>query len=157
MSRTPPSRRADFAAFRSLTTRWKDNDAYGHINNASYYSFIDTAITLWQIEAGMDISGPGGLRFVAAASGCTYFEEARFPDVLHLGMRVSRIGSSSGRYEVGVFRNDDDRACTEGFFVHVCVDEAMRPLPIPDPARAAFESLLHPSGGAGSPDPAGPV
>lgn len=142
MTRTPPLTRAAFRHFETIPTRWKDNDAYGHVNNATYLSFFDTAITLWQLGQGMDVTGAGGLRFLAAANGCTYHAEARFPDLLHAGLRVVHLGRSSVRYEIGIFRNDEDSAATEGFFVHVCVDPKSRPQPIPGRERAMFETLL---------------
>ncbi|EPX85977.1 acyl-CoA thioesterase [Salipiger mucosus] len=141
MTRTPPPARDAFVTFCTIPTRWKDNDNYGHINNAEYLSFLDTAISLWQLEHGMDIAAPTSNRYLAADTGCTYFAEARFPDVLHLGLRIGHLGTSSVRYELGVFRNEDPTACAMGHFVHVCVDADSRPVPIPDEDRALFETL----------------
>ncbi|WP_353474976.1 acyl-CoA thioesterase [Salipiger sp. H15] len=142
MSRPPPSRRGAYCAFYPIATRWKDMDAYGHLNNAAYLSFLDTAVTLWQLDAGMEIDHPGGLRFLAAQNGCTYHAEARFPDLLHAGVRCGHLGNSSARFEVGFFRNDDDIACAEGFILHVAVNAETRPERIPDRYRPAIEAIL---------------
>ncbi|MBE9637403.1 acyl-CoA thioesterase [Salipiger mangrovisoli] len=142
MSRKPPGTRADYCAFYPIATRWKDMDAYGHLNNAAYLSFLDTAVTLWQLDAGMEIERPGGLRFLAAQNGCTYHAEARFPDLLHAGVRCGHLGNSSARFEVGFFRNDDQTACAEGFILHVAVNPQTRPERIPDRFRPAIEEIL---------------
>ena len=142
MSRQPPGIRAAYCAFFPIATRWKDMDAYGHLNNAAYLSYLDTAVTLWQLGVGMEIYRPGGLRFLAAQNGCTYHAEARFPDVLHAGVRCGHLGRSSARFEVGFFRNDDDLACAEGFIVHVSVDGNTRPEPIPDRFRPVIEAIM---------------
>ncbi|EEX16432.1 thioesterase superfamily protein [Citreicella sp. SE45] len=142
MTRRPPQPRSAYHAFREIQTRWKDNDTYGHINNVTYLSYFDTVVSLWQIEQGMEIAQEGGLRFLVVESGATYHAEARFPDVLHAGIRVGRLGTSSVRFEIGIFRNDEDIACVEGFFVHVAVDPDTRPTPIPDTARARLEGIM---------------
>ncbi|MBX3477077.1 MAG: acyl-CoA thioesterase [Brevundimonas sp.] len=140
--RQPPGRRADYARFVTLTTRWADNDAYGHVNNVAYYAFIDTAVNQLLIEAGLlDVTG-GAVIGVAVESGCRYHASAAYPDMIRAGVRVGRVGSSSIRYEVGMFRNDEDAACAEGFFVHVMVArETMRPVAIPEGLRAFVEGL----------------
>ncbi|MBN8529112.1 MAG: acyl-CoA thioesterase [Caulobacterales bacterium] len=147
MSEKPPrakvrGRRADYARFVALTTRWADNDAYGHVNNVVYYAFIDTAVNQLLIESGLlDVTG-GAVIGVAVESGCRYHASAAYPDVIHAGVRAGRIGASSIRYEVGLFRNDEDQACAEGFFVHVMVArETMRPVAIPDRLRTFAEGL----------------
>ncbi len=142
MSRPAPARRADYAAYFAIPTRWEDNDAYGHLNNAAYHSFIDTAVTLWQLDRGIDIEGEGALRSLVVENGCTYHAEARFPDLLHAGLRCGHLGRSSARFEVGLFRNDGESACAEGFVVHVAADAENRPVPIPPDYRAALETIL---------------
>ncbi|EIE49506.1 hypothetical protein AL036_01125 [Salipiger aestuarii] len=142
MSRRPPSPRSAYARFYPIQTRWKDNDAYGHINNVTYLSYFDTAVSLWQIEQGMEIAQEGGLRFLVVESGCTYHAEARFPDPLQAGIRVGRLGSSSVRFEIGIFRGDESTACVEGFFIHVLVNPQTRPIPIPQDARARLTALI---------------
>ena len=140
--RQPRGTRADYARFVTLTTRWADNDAYGHVNNVAYYAFIDTAVNQLLIEAGLlDVTGSEVIG-VAVESGCRYHASAEYPDVIHCGLRVGRVGSSSIRYEVGMFRNDEDQACAEGFFIHVMVArETMRPVGIPAGLRAFVERL----------------
>lgn len=136
-------RRGDYVQFVPLTTRWADNDVYGHINNVAYYAFIDTAVNQLLIGQGLlDVTGSPVIG-VAAESGCRYHASAAYPDVIHAGVRVGRLGSSSIRYEVGLFRNDEDEATAEGFFVHVMVDrQTMRPVPIPQPLRDWLEGLV---------------
>ena len=135
-------RRGDYGRFVRLTTRWADNDAYGHVNNVAYYAFIDTAVNQLLIEAGLlDVAGSEVIG-VAAESGCRFHASAAYPDVIHAGVRVGRLGSSSIRYEVGLFRNDEDEATAEGFFVHVMVARAtMRPVAIPGRLRLFLEGL----------------
>ena len=138
-------RRGDYGRFVRLTTRWADNDAYGHVNNVAYYAFIDTAVNQLLIEAGLlDVTGSEVIG-VAAESGCRFHASAAYPDVIHAGVRVGRLGSSSIRYEVGLFRNDEDEATAEGFFVHVMVRrETMRPAAIPEALRAFLDGLTKP-------------
>ncbi|RZJ16475.1 MAG: acyl-CoA thioesterase [Brevundimonas sp.] len=134
--------RADYARFVRLTTRWADNDAYGHVNNVAYYAFIDTAVNQLLIEAGLlDVTGSEVIG-VAVESGCRYHASAAYPDVIHAGVRVARVGGSSIRYEIGLFRNDEDAATAEGFFIHVMVArETMRPVAVPDALRGFVEAL----------------
>ena len=141
MGRTPPGTRADYRAFRALPTRWKDNDAYGHVNNAEYLSFFDTAVSLWQMEQGLTIDGAGALRFLVVETGCRYHAEAGFPDILHAGLRLGHLGTSSFRTEIGLFRNAEVTACTEGFFTQVHVDASGRPAPLPDTVRRTLARL----------------
>lgn len=143
MTRTAPADRSAYKVFRTLTTRWADNDIYGHMNNVVHYGLFDTAVNSFLIERGvLDIHG-GGRIFVVVETGCRYFAEMAFPDVVHAGIRVARLGGSSARYEVGLFRNDDPSAAAEGFFVHVQVDrETRRPLPLDEETRQALEPLV---------------
>ncbi|RBO54013.1 acyl-CoA thioesterase [Rhodovulum sp. BSW8] len=143
--RPAPARRADFAAFRSLTTRWEDNDIYGHMNNVVHYALFDTAVNGWLIEAGvLDIRGGAQIGLVVE-TGCRYHAEMAFPDRVTAGIRVAHLGRSSVRYEIGLFRNDEDSAAAEGVFVHVYVDSATRrPSPLAAPLRAALETLVRP-------------
>lgn len=135
--------RAEFAAFRRIETRWMDNDAYGHMNNVVHYSLFDTAVNGWLIEQGLlDVTASETYGLVVE-TGCKYYAEMQFPDVVHAGLRIAKIGSSSVRFEIGLFRNDEDQAAAEGFFVHVYVDRAThRPVAIDDTRRAAFEQLV---------------
>lgn len=141
MARTQAPIRAAFRAFRTLPTRWADNDAYGHLNNATYFALFDTAVSLWQMEQGIVIDGPDPTRFLVVENGCTYFSEVGFPDILHAGLRLAHLGNSSFRSEIALFRNDDDTASAMGFFAQVHVDASGRPSPLPDSVRAALSSL----------------
>ena len=134
-------RRADFKVIRTIATRWMDNDHYGHVNNVAYYSFFDTAVNRVLIEAGLDIHG-GDVIGLAVETGCAFHRPIAFPQALEAGVRVAHLGTSSVRYEVGIFVLGDDAIAAHGHFVHVFVDRSTRrPRPIPDPLRAAMESL----------------
>ena len=140
--RTGPSTRTDYRAFRTIQTRWMDNDIYGHMNNVVHYSLFDTAVNGWLIEAGLLDLKAGTEVGLVVETGCRYHAEMMFPDVISAGIRVARIGSSSVRYEVGLFRNDEDIASAEGFFIHVYVDRASRrPKTLSETMRAALETI----------------
>jgi len=141
-ARPAPSSRADYRAFQHITTRWMDNDIYGHINNVVHYSLFDTAVNGWLIENNvLDIHGGEQIGLVVE-TGCRYFSEMAFPDRISAGIRVARLGSSSVRYEVGLFRNDEETAAAEGFFVHVYVGrESHRPQPLNAALKSALESI----------------
>lgn len=141
MSRQPPALRTAYRAFVTLPTRWSDNDEYGHMNNATYMSLFDTALSLWQMQNGLEIRGPNALRFLVVESGCRYHSEAGFPDILHAGLRLGHLGTSSYRFEIGLFRNEDPRAAAEGFFAQVLVDANGDPAPIPQSVRNTFQLL----------------
>lgn len=142
MSRPGPGTRADYRAFRTIQTRWMDNDVYGHMNNVVHYSLFDTAVNGWLVERGvLDFHGGHQIGLVVE-TGCRYFAEMAFPDVVTAGIRVARLGSSSVRYEVGLFRNADDSAAAEGFFIHVYVDrESRKPMPLNEALRDALEGI----------------
>ena len=143
MGSQPRAVRADFRRFVTLSTRWADNDAYGHINNVAYYSFIDTAVNALMIEAGvLDVEASGQIG-VVVESGCRYHAPARYPDTIHAGVRIGHLGNSSVRYEVGLFSNDADEAVAEGFFVHVFVGrEERRPQPMSEALKAFLLTLV---------------
>ena len=134
--------RAGYLAFVPITTRWMDNDAYGHVNNVVYYSFFDTAVNQWLIEKGvLDIQASPIIGIVAGTS-CDYFNFIAFPDRVTAGIRVARLGTSSVRYEIGLFREDDRLAAAQGHFVHVYVDRANnRPAPLPVPLKVALGAI----------------
>ena len=140
--RPGPGGRSSYRTFRILPTRWSDNDVYGHMNNVVHYGLFDTAINGFLIENGaLDISH-GTELFYVAETGCRYHCEMRFPDAVTAGIRVGRLGRSSVRYEIGLFRNEDDLAAAEGFFVHVNVDRSTRrPSPLGASLRGLLESL----------------
>ncbi len=144
MSERPtPSSRAGYKDFRAIGTRWMDNDIYGHMNNVVYYSFFDTAVNVWLIEKGVLDINHGEQIGLAVETGCRYFSELAFPDVVTAGLRVGRLGTSSVRYEIGLFRNDSDMAAAEGFFTHVYVDRATRrPKPLSEVLRNALSALV---------------
>ncbi|WP_252912168.1 acyl-CoA thioesterase [Aliihoeflea aestuarii] len=136
------STRDDFPAFQVITTRWMDNDIYGHMNNVVHYSLFDTAVNGWLIAEGVLDIHKGDQIGLVVETGCRYFAELAFPDVVHAGIRVAKLGNSSVRYEVGLFRNDERQAAAEGFFVHVYVDAATRrPTPLNSALRAKLESI----------------
>jgi acyl-CoA thioester hydrolase len=137
------ARRADFRVIRPIPTRWMDNDHYGHVNNVAYYSFFDTAVNGFLLEAtGTDIRNLQAIGIVAESS-CRFLSAVSFPDTIHAGLGIERMGARSVVYRIALFRNADDEACAIGRFVHVYVDrEARRPVEIPDPIRAAVGRLL---------------
>jgi acyl-CoA thioester hydrolase len=141
--RPVPSERSAYRAFRTITTRWMDNDIYSHMNNVVHYSLFDTAVNGWLIEQKvLDIHGGDQIGLVVE-TGCRYFGELAFPDVVTAGIRVAQIGSSSVRYEVGLFRNEEDVAAAEGFFIHVYVDrQTRRPKPLTTALRAVLETIV---------------
>lgn len=143
MSRQPYRARADYAAFRSITTRWADNDVYGHVNNVVYYAFFDTVINRYLIaEGGLDIHRGAVVGF-AVQSSCTFAGSVAYPDALEGGLRIAKLGTSSVRYEVAIFRQGDPSARAFGDFTHVFVDRAtQRPVPLPAPLRAALARLV---------------
>ena len=150
MSRPAPSSRSSYHVFRTIQTRWSDNDVYGHMNNVVHYSLFDTAINGWLVEEGvLDIHGGGQVGYVVETT-CRYFREMAFPDVVTAGIRVAAIGSSSVRYEIGLFRNDDTEAAAEGRFVHVYVDRSSKaPSPISGRLRDLLEKTLDPRKNSG--------
>jgi acyl-CoA thioester hydrolase len=143
MPRPAPTRRADYPHFLPIATRWMDNDIYGHVNNVVYYSYFDTVIGHFLMSAaGLDPHN-GAVAGMAVETGCRFHRSLAFPDLAQAGLRVGRLGTSSVRYEIGVFRGDEDTACADGHFVHVFVDRAaQRPVPIPAAIRATLEGLI---------------
>jgi len=134
--------RSDYARFRVLPTRWADNDIYGHINNAAYYGFFDTAVNCFLIEeAGLDIQA-GAVIGLVVETGCNYFAPLAYPETVESGLRVSRLGKSSVSYELGLFRQGEDDPAAQGRFVHVYVDrETRRPVSLPEAMRQALELI----------------
>ena len=137
--------RADYKVWRTATTRWADDDVYGHMNNARYFELIDTAVNAHLAEAtGVNIRDLPAVGVVAEVS-CRYFREVGYPEPIDLGLAVERIGTSSIIYRIGIFQGAGDEAAAEGRFVHVYVDNTVagdRPsTPIPDVIRAAVQPL----------------
>jgi acyl-CoA thioester hydrolase len=141
-TREPQPTRADYRVFRPITTRWMDNDVYGHVNNVVYYSYFDTAVNGYLIEAtGTDIRQLGQIGLVVE-TGCRYFKPLSFPDALEVGIAVERLGGSSIVYRVGIFVAGESEAAAAGRFVHVYVDAVKRSsVPVPDTIRRAVAPL----------------
>lgn len=138
-----PETRADYPHFLAIPTRWIDNDVYHHVNNAVYYTFFDTVINQYLMEAGGLDFVQGGVIGLAVETFCQFQKPIAFPDVVDAGMRVGNLGNSSVRYEIGLFRQGDDDIAAVGHFVHVFVkSETRRPTPIPDKMRAALQHLM---------------
>lgn len=139
----PQQLRSDYRHFQPITTRWHDNDVYGHVNNVVYYSFFDSAVNTYLIEAGgLDIHGGPVVGFVVSSS-CDYFASIAFPECIEVGLRVGKLGNSSVQYELGIFKQGETQACAAGRFVHVFVDrESNRPTSIPESLRVALARLL---------------
>lgn len=142
MHRPRPTQKSSYPQLVPLTTRWSDNDAYGHLNNVIYYSLFDTAVNRHLLDAGvLDIATSPIVGFVVETR-CTYFASLAYPDAVEVGLKVVKLGSSSVTYEVAIFRADQDRAAAVGSFTHVYVDRATsRPAPIPDAVRRAVAAL----------------
>ena len=134
--------RGDYGHWLEIPTRWMDNDVYGHVNNVVYYSYFDTIINGYLIEAGkLDIHA-GPVIGLCVESQCRYFQPLAFPDRIDAGLRVGRLGSSSVRYEIGLFRAGDEAPAAAGHFAHVFVArDGRRPTPIPEPLRSALARL----------------
>jgi acyl-CoA thioester hydrolase len=142
MTRPPPSTRAAYLWFNTITTRWMDNDAYGHVNNVIYYAWFDTAVNRFLVDNGLLDIGGSSVVGVVAETGCRYRSQISYPDLVTVGLRVARLGTSSVRYETAVFRDEDQEAAAEGHFVHVYVDRATRrPVPIPEHVRTGLSSI----------------
>ncbi|PTQ91226.1 acyl-CoA thioesterase [Agitococcus lubricus] len=142
MSRPQPSRLSDYGYSTVISTRWSDNDIYGHVNNVTYYSYFDTVANRYLIEQGqLDIHRDEVVGFVVN-SGCNYYAPVAFPEPLLGGLRVNRLGVSSVEYGVAVFRENEQNAVADGHFVHVFVDrKTNQPVPIPEAIRKALEKL----------------
>ncbi len=142
-ARPQPERRAAYRHFDRITTRWLDNDAYRHVNNVVYYSWFDTAVNRLLIERGvLDIASSPVIGLVVETQ-CRYFRPVTFPDTVTAGVRVGHLGTSSVRYEIGLFRNEEPTAAAQGYFIHVYVDrDTSRPVPLPAELRDLLRGLL---------------
>jgi acyl-CoA thioester hydrolase len=138
----PRAGRADYALFETFAPRWRDNDVYGHVNNAVYYEYVDTVVNAWLIRSGaLEVPG-GAVVGLVVETGCTFHASLAFPDPVAAGLRVDRIGRSSVTYGVGLFAGDAPLAAAEARFTHVCVDrDSRRPVPLPATLRAALDGL----------------
>jgi acyl-CoA thioester hydrolase len=146
MSETPPKPQAEprgaYKAFRTIGTRWMDNDAYGHVNNVVYYSWFDTAVNAHLIEQGVLDIHAGETIGLVIETQCNYFASLAFPQDVEAGLRVAHIGKSSVRYEVGLFAKGEPLTAAKGHFVHVYVDRATRrPAPLSPQLKSVLEAL----------------
>lgn len=134
--------RDDYRLFRSVPTRWADNDVYGHVNNVVYYSWFDTAVNALLIEQGaLDIHHGTTVGFVVETH-CNYFAALAYPQTVDVGLRVAHIGVSSVRYEIGLFAEGADSAAAQGHLVHVYVNRLSgRPVPLPATLRHVVDNL----------------
>ena len=134
--------RSTYRHFLPITTRWMDNDAYGHVNNVVYYAYFDTVVNEYLIAAGvLDIENSPVIGLVVE-TGCRYFAAIAFPDEIEAGLRVAKLGNASVRYEIALFRRGTDEAVAQGHFVHVYVDRTnRRPVPLPETLRAALNKI----------------
>jgi acyl-CoA thioester hydrolase len=137
--------RSAFRVFRPIATRWIDNDVYGHVNNVVFYSWFDTAVNGWLIDNGvLDVAKSKAVGLVVE-TGCTYFESVSFPEAIEAGVAVTRLGRSSVRYAVGIFKEGAELAAAQGHFVHVYVDRTTgRSVEIPSAVRSALAALTAP-------------
>lgn len=142
MAEGPAETRTRYRHFLPIQTRWNDNDIYGHVNNMVYYGYFDSVVNDYLVRAGgLDIHAAGVIG-VVAESLCRYRKPVSFPEVIDAGLRVGHLGNRAVRYEIGIFRKDEEEAAADGYFVHVFVGrDDMTPVPIPAPIRAALERL----------------
>lgn len=142
VARAQPQARSSYPVFRQIGTRWSDNDVYGHVNNVIYYSWFDTAVNAHLIESGaLDIHAGQTIGLVIETQ-CNYFAPLAFPQTVEAGIRVAHMGSSSVRYEIGLFAQGEARSAAAGHFVHVYVDsETRRPVPLPPQLRSVLAFL----------------
>lgn len=134
--------RTDYKVFYPLTTRWMDNDVYGHVNNVTYYSYFDTAANTFLINhCGLDIHGGDIIGFVVS-SGCEYLAPIAFPDKIEVGLRIDRLGNSSVQYGLAIFKENEEQACAFGTFIHVFVDRVSnKPVTIPAVMRKNMKKI----------------
>ena len=142
MSRQAPSQRSSYRFITPITTRWNDNDIYGHVNNVTYYAYFDTIANSYLIEHGqLDIHHDDIVGFVVN-SGCSYYAPIAFPEKLMGGLRVNRLGVSSVEYGLAIFKEGQEHAVADGHFVHVFVSRSTnKPVPIPEQVRHALEKI----------------
>ena len=137
-----PATRSAFKAWRTLTTRWSDNDAYGHVNNAIFYQWFDSAVNSWLIEQGMLDIIRGDPIALVVETRCRYFAPLAYPQDVEVGLAVAKLGRSSIHYRIGVFGAGEERVAAQGEFVHVVVDRmSRRPIEIPDAWREKLETI----------------
>ncbi len=143
------SPRQAFPHYMPLATRWMDNDVFGHVNNVQYYSYFDTAVNHYLIKSGWLDLHHGEVVGLVVETKCSYAASVAFPDELDIGLRVEKLGNSSVRYGIGIFRQGEQLAAAEGYFVHVYVDrKTSTPVRVPEALRRLLQPLLVESGEA---------
>lgn len=141
-SRPQPEPRSAYPAFEPMQLRWNDNDIYGHLYNATYFELFDCAMTQWLTRHEL-VDRDGRPTNVVVENGCTFFEEVSYPDPVQIGVRLGKLGRSSVRFEMALFRDGDDLAAAQAFFSMVRVtDDTHRPIPIPEDQREIYASIL---------------
>jgi acyl-CoA thioester hydrolase len=142
VSQKPSATRSDFKAWRAMTTRWADNDAYGHVNNTVYYEWFDSAVNAWMVEQHMLDIADGDPIALVVETRCSYTAPLEFPQSVDVGLAVAELGRSSIRYRIGIFAEGAETAAAEGEFVHVVVNRSTRrPVEIPPAWRAKLEAI----------------
>ncbi len=133
----------DYKHTLSIQTRWMDNDIYGHVNNVQYYSYFDTVVNRYLIDQGVLDIHQGEVIGLVVETQCKYKKSLAFPEIITAGLTVTRIGNSSVRYEVGLFKEGEDQPAAQGHFIHVYVDkQTQRPTALPEPLRVALEKIV---------------
>ncbi|KAB2920517.1 MAG: acyl-CoA thioesterase [Hyphomicrobiaceae bacterium] len=141
--RPPPEQRSAYPHFLEIPTRWNDNDSYRHVNNAVYYEYFDTVVNRFLIDNDVLDVERSAVIAVVAETHCRFFSQIAFPSQVHAGLRIAHLGTSSIRYEIGLFRDDERTASAQGHFVHVCVDRGTsRPVPVPRKLKDLLGSLM---------------
>jgi acyl-CoA thioester hydrolase len=142
VSQEAPAGRSAFKAWRRFTTRWADNDAYGHVNNTIFYQWFDSAVNGWLVEQQLLDIAAGDPIALVVETRCSYFAPLEFPEEVEVGLAVAELGRSSVRYHIGVFADGSEHAAAQGEFVHVLVDRtSRRPVAMPDNWRRALGSI----------------
>jgi len=143
MSRVPDLKPNQFSKMVSISTRWSDNDIYQHVNNVVYFSFFDTAVNQNLLEQGVLSIEHSDIVGLVVNNQCQFFAPISFPDQVHVGINVEKIGNSSVTYCLGIFKNDEESLSALGSYTHVYVDrKTQRPVSIPEKTRALFESMM---------------
>ncbi|GGD67345.1 MULTISPECIES: thioesterase family protein [Caballeronia] len=144
MNKPVRTTRADYPHFLSISTRWSDNDVYGHVNNVVYYSYFDTVVNEYLLRAGVLDFSEGETIGLVVETRCNFFASVVFPQRIDAGLRIEKLGNTSVRYEVAIFAEDSEEAAAQGHFVHVYVNRVTRrPVPLPAPLVAALKPLVH--------------
>ena len=137
-----PEPASAYSVFRPISTRWMDNDMYGHVNNVVYYSWFDTAVNGYLIEQDVLDIHQGDTIGLVVETHCNYFSPIAFPQAVRAGLRVAYLGTSSVRYEIGLFAENETITAAKGHFVHVYVNRhTRRPVPLPGPLKSVLEKL----------------